>query len=180
MKKILIALLAMATFASADNFVVGADLAYGLVDTDTSVNGTSVKQDTETTGVRIKGGYDFTDFRVLGYVQYEDYADDIVLTTEKSNLSYGLEVDYKLNLSNNLKGYVGVAVGLGTKDLGSNDYASSVDYDEIALRAGILYNQFEAGIEAKRRSLDSVTNSGITIQEDDEIIGFYIGMNFDI
>jgi len=179
MKKLIVALMAMAVVASADGFVVGTELNYGKVDSELTASGAvtgSASDDTKTLGVAVKVGYQFGDVRVLGVITSEKYKDDLITYNDGNAVSYGAEVDYVVN-----NAFIGATVATGEKDFDGTD----IDFTDVGVRVGAGAelgedSTIEAGLYYKKRNYDSYTESGITLDLEDDIVGLFVGVSFNL
>lgn len=180
MKKLIVALMAMAAVASADGFVVGTELNYGKVDSELTASSggvsASASDDTKTIGFAVKGGYQFDDIRVLGTITSEKYKDELITVNEGNAVALGVEVDYMINDL-----FVGAIIAKGSKDFDGTD----IDFTDIGIRGGISASinsnsNIEAGLYYKKRGYDSYTESGVTLDLDDKIIGLFVGLSFSL
>ena len=180
MKKLIVALMAMAAVASADGFVVGTELNYGKVSSDltASIPGASASDsaDTKTIGFAVKGGYQFDDIRVYGVVTSEKYKDDMVVVNEGNAVSIGAEVDYMIE-----NVFIGATLARGSKDFDGTD----IDFTDIGVRLGGSFelgtdSNIEAGVYYKKRGYDSYVWDGVTLDLDDKIIGVFVGVSFNL
>lgn len=180
MKKLIVALMAMAVVVSADGFVVGTELNYGKVDSELTATGpggsASLSADTKTIGVAVKGGYEFDAIRVLGTITSEKYKDELITVNEGNAVALGAEVDYMINDL-----FVGATIAKGSKDFDGTD----IDFTDIGIRGGISASinsnsNIEAGLYYKKRGYDSYTESGVTLDLNDDIVGLFLGMSFNL
>jgi len=180
MKKLIVALMAMAVVASADGFVVGTELNYGKVDSDLSASAggvsASASDDTKTIGFAVKGGYEFDAIRVLGVITSEKYKDDMITNNDGNAVSIGAEVDYMIE-----NVFIGATLSTGEKDFDGTD----IDFTDIGVRLGGAFElgtdaNLEAGVYYKKRDYDSYVWDGVTLDLDDKIIGVFVGVSFNL
>ena len=175
MKKLFLLVLVMAASLFADGLVVGGEFGYAKVNSELTTNIGSAEGDTKSKSLTGKLGYSFGDARVLGYVTSEKYNDDMVVYNEGSLISYGAELDY---VQENL--FIGAILGVGSKDFDGTD----VDFIDYGARVGYIHQidnaNIEIGVQYKIREYDSYQFGAVTLDLEDEIIGLFIGINFNL
>lgn len=180
MKKLIVVLMAMAVVASADGFVVGTELNYGKVDSEltasTATATASASDDTKTLGITFKAGYQFDDLQLFGTVSTEKYSDELITNNEGNAVALGLEADYAFNDM-----FIGGTIAQGSKDFDGTD----IDFTDIGIRCGLSNSvddnsDIQIGLYYKKRDYDSYTESGITLDLNDDIVGLFLGMSFSL
>lgn len=165
----------------ADGFVIGGDFNYGKVSSDLTASipgaSASITQNTNTKGVGLKAGYQIDDVRIMATINSEKYSDDLVVSGEGSLVSYGVEADYIIDNTF----LVGITLAKGSKDFGGTD----IDFTDVGFKAGATVEQneglsVEAGLYLKNRGYDSYTESGITLDLDERVVGLYVGLSFNL
>lgn len=173
MRSLLIAAL-ISTGLFAGNVTVGADLLYSDIKGDMEIGTLKYLEDTTSFGARAKLGYKIDKVKLTGFYQIERYKDDMILKGEGNNITYGAFVDYSFK-----DAYVGFVAGRGERDL-NNAVVTNSRYNDLGLRAGIISDYLEVGVNYVNRDYDNVVYSNTLFTQEDRVVGFYVGFNFEL
>jgi hypothetical protein len=159
MNKVILALMVSAAALMADGLLIGVGTGYSNVEGSATINGSDWSDTTKAKTIEAKVGYENDEakgFIFLGVDKYEANVD-----TEY----YGFEFDKKFNDL-----YVGVLVGFGKLENTESfrDIGAKVGYDFKVTEEAYI----DAGLKAVRRAYK-------TGDARDDIIGAYIGINFN-
>jgi len=174
MKKLVLAIL-MAVGLMADGVVVGGEFGYGNTDVTASALGASETVGTKTKSLALKAGYQLDNIRLMGVLGVDKYKDDMIVAGEGNAVSLGIEAGY---IYENI--LAAVTVARGEKDFVDFDQ----DFTDVGVRIGGIFEvdgaNVEAGVQYKERTYDTYNYSGVGIDLEDETIGLYVGISFNL
>lgn len=187
MKRVLLLLVAMATLASANSFIVGVDAQRNFAKDEVSTPNHDISLNHKSVTARLKAGYQMDYFRGLVYIQKDRYTEDVLLEGEGDAKTYGVEVDFLIGAGKRIDLFIGATYGKGEKDMGY--YGELLRYDKLdftdrSIKGGVIFPfkswQFETGLECKYRDYEKVTDGTYSITPEERIIGVFVGVNFSI
>ena len=159
MKKVILALMVMCVSVFAEGLLMGVSAGYSNVSGSATINGVEWSDTTKAKTIEAKLGQENDEAKLFIFIGVDKYDADV------DAKYYGVEFDKKFNDL-----YVGFLLGFGKLE-------DTESFRDIGLKVGYDYKVSEdayldAGVKASKRSY-----KGVNAQ--DEIIGLYLGVNFN-